>query len=137
MVVADPIDDAVSFVFGGRHSFYERVREVRGIPVLFRVLSATDTMATDLAADRIASPGASALERGIQCLARSIVNIDGQEYVGRFLPGDESPEGLAVLQARLEHLHGVPALFLDACHEQFRTVTTEYATLESEERLGE
>lgn len=131
------IDAGVTFVFGGRQTFYERPRDVWGVPVVFRVLSTEDAMAADLAADRIASPAASSLERGVQCLARSIVSIDGQEYAGARDPGDDSPDGLAVLQERLAHLHDLPALLVNEAYGKFGEVASEYASLLNGDRLGE
>lgn len=133
----DAVAYAVTYTFGAERAYYERARTVWDLPVVFRVLSTADAQAADLAADRLASAAASSLERGMQCLARSIVSIDGQEYGGRYAPGDESAEGLAVLDRRLRHLHGLPALLVSECYAKFTEVANEYAALLGGDRLGE
>jgi hypothetical protein len=108
--------DAVTFVFGTERQHYQAERQVWGLPVVFRVLTAEEAQTCDAISDAWPAIGAQALERGIQWLARSLVTIDGNEV----LP-DET--------ARTEWIRGWPAPLVTACVEAFQGVTKEYADL--------
>jgi len=116
---------ALRFIFDTEREYYEEVRHVWGIPIVFRVISADEAEESDAVASYLAGDATQAIEREKQALARAVQTIGDRDFAA--LP----------IEQRLKELGEWPAVLVQTCGREWRKITLEFqGFLTDAETLG-